>query len=237
MTLTLRARSDSVTSTVSMLGEEGDSSGVVALGLTVMIGVPVVTAACTVKAPANTDWVATPSVFAGLHVDRVGDEAGTQLHGQVRGDLLGLRVRREQDDRGLHLLRHRHHGLDARQDQVVVDVGRIHVHDGGGPIGGEGVHRLVGAVADDHRDGVTEAAGDGEQLGGGLADGSVVVVDQDEDLAHGVLLKVSVDVWSDELLGREELDELDATVALVGDDLAVAARRTRGHLGDRRPGS
>ncbi len=35
------------------------ASGVAEFGLTVMIGVPLVTFACTVKLPANTDWVVT----------------------------------------------------------------------------------------------------------------------------------------------------------------------------------
>ena len=36
------------------------ASGVAELGFTQMIGVPLVTLACTVKLPAKTDWVVTP---------------------------------------------------------------------------------------------------------------------------------------------------------------------------------
>ena len=47
VTLTVRDRSENVTSTDSIAGVAGASSGVVAFGFTVITGVPLVTVACT----------------------------------------------------------------------------------------------------------------------------------------------------------------------------------------------
>ncbi|MCZ0990767.1 hypothetical protein O1M54_43755 [Streptomyces diastatochromogenes] len=45
-----------------------------------------------------------------------------------------------------------------------------------------------GAVAQRDGDGLADAAGQGQQLQGGLADGTVHVVDVDEDFSHGIAL-------------------------------------------------
>jgi hypothetical protein len=51
------ADSEMLTSTFSTTAAPSAGSGVAELGLTVMIGVPLVTCALTVKLPANTDCV------------------------------------------------------------------------------------------------------------------------------------------------------------------------------------
>jgi hypothetical protein len=55
------AESDTVAANSSTAAAPSAASGVAELGLTVMIGVPLVTLALTVKLPAKTDWVVVPS--------------------------------------------------------------------------------------------------------------------------------------------------------------------------------
>ena len=95
---------------------------------------------------------------------------------------------------------------------------------------------LLGAGADVHGGGLAEAAGDRQQLGGRLAQAPVGVVDENEYFSHGFsVLPVSRRSGSEELLAGEELRQLGAAVALVGDDLALLARRALGEGDDRGP--
>jgi hypothetical protein len=121
---------------------------------------------------------------AGPHVHGVGDEARTGLHREPRGHLLALRRRRDEDGRGRRLLDQLGEQLGLRDDEEVDEVGRLRAVDLLGAVCAECRLGLLVAVADEHSRGLAEAAGDGQQLGRGLADVTARVVDEDENFSH-----------------------------------------------------
>src|SRR5690606_36119829 len=104
--------------------------------------------------------------------------------------------------------------------------------------GGSGL--TGGGVAHEHGDGRADATGEREQFERGLPDLAVRVVDENENFRHSALLFLRVcgrcgADGSDELLGREPVDELLPAVALVRDDLAGRAAGGLLELRDLRP--
>ena len=88
---------------------------------------------------------------------------------------------------GLGLLGELLERLGLGGDEVALDLGVVDDVD---LLGAVLLHRLDHAVgrvaaADEHRGGLTEPLGDGEQLVGGLADLAVDVVDEYQNFRHG----------------------------------------------------
>src|SRR6266568_694049 len=124
------------------------------------------------------------ATVTGLHVHGVGDQAGLQLHREPGGDLLALRARGDQDRRRLHFLRHLLQRLGLRRDQVLrqLRVGqRDHLRRTVLTQRGQGLLDTVPNV-DRHR--LAEAAGDGEEFRGGLADRATDVVGENQNVRH-----------------------------------------------------
>ena len=115
-------------------------------------------------------------------------QAGADAQRQAGGDLLALGGGRDQHGgRGDGLVGGLE-GVDLRHDQVVGVLGRVVGEDLHRAVLGEGGGGVGGTVAQRDGDGLTEAAGQGQQPKGGLADGTVHVVDVDEDFSHGIAL-------------------------------------------------
>ena len=113
--------------------------------------------------------------------------------------------------------------LGLRRDEVRRHLGVLGDVDLGGAVLGQGLLRGVEAAADEHRGRLAQPGGQGQQLSGDLLDLAVGVLDENQNLSH-----VFCQPFSDELLGREELDELVGPVAaLVLDDRARLARAAR----------
>ena len=93
-------------------------------------------------------------------------------------------ARDEHGERG-GLLDERREDLGLGGDEVLEGVGRVVDVDLGGAVLGEGDLRGLGAGADVDGGRLAEAAGDGQQLGGRLADLAAGVVDEDENFSHG----------------------------------------------------
>ena len=136
---------------------------------------------------------------------------------------------------GLGLLGELLQRLGLGGDQVALDLGVVDDVDLLGAVLLDGLGHGVGLVgaADEDRGRLAEPLGDGQQLVGRLADRAVDVVDENQNSQHHICLSPS-----DELLGREELDQrLGARAVLVGDDLAGGARRAGLGALDRGPGA
>ncbi|GAA3074937.1 hypothetical protein GCM10020000_69960 [Streptomyces olivoverticillatus] len=73
-------------------------------------------------------------------------------------------------------------------DEVVGELGGVGREDLDRAVLGERRGGGVRTGTQVHGDGLADAAGEGQQLEGGLADGAVHVVDIDEDFSHGVAL-------------------------------------------------
>ena len=160
----------------------------------------------------------------GHRVDGVGDQPRAGLDRQPRRHLLADHAAGDENRCGRSLLDERREDLGLRHDEVVERVGAVVDVDLLGAVLGQGDGGDVGTGPDVDRRRLTEPAGDRQQLGRGLADLAVGVVDQNENFGHGGYLLLDRS-GSEELLGGQELGELGASVALVGDDLALGPRR------------
>jgi hypothetical protein len=203
----------------------GDSDGAVLLARTVMIGVPVATFDCTTTLPPK---IGCSAVRSAVTPDGVGDQAAAGLDREAGGDLLALGVAREQHRGGAGGRRRAAPAPSPWGDEVGVELLRLADVDLLGAVGGELLRGRRRAGAQHHRGRGAELAGERQQLVRDLLGRAVDVVDEDEDLSH-VRLPLS-----DELLRREELDDLDAAVSLVLDDLTRAAGRLVGERRDLR---
>ncbi|MGX1158426.1 hypothetical protein RKD39_006004 [Streptomyces albogriseolus] len=76
-------------------------------------------------------------------------------------------------------------GVHLRHDQVVGVLGGLVGEDLDRAVLGERGGGVAGAAAQRHGDRLADAAGEGQQLQGRLADGAVHVVDVDENFSHG----------------------------------------------------
>src|SRR5690606_23786749 len=143
----------------------------------------------------------------GGDVHHVGEDTGTQFDGGASGDLLVLGGGRDEDGGG---------GLVGGELGQQFGLGR---HDVVVDLGGGGVDllravlaelglQLVGGLSHDHRGGLSDAAGRGQQLQRDLLDLSVDVVDEDEDLSH--VLFPSLVSPLHELLAGQEVGDLHA---------------------------
>ncbi len=76
-------------------------------------------------------------------------------------------------------------GVDLRDDEVVGELRRVGGQDPDRTVLGEHGGRVGGTAAQSDGDGLTDTAGQRQQLQRGLADGTVHVVDIDEYFSHG----------------------------------------------------
>ena len=173
-----------MTATCSTAGVAGASSTGAELGLTVMIGVPVVTADVTENEPAKTDCTATgPDSPARTSTASV-RTPDSELHAEAAGDLRAVVAGGDQDRGGAGRGGDLRERLGLRGDQEVVQLGAVDQVDLLGAVAGERLDGGLAAGAQDHGGRRADAAGQGEQLKGGLADVAVGVLDENKDLGH-----------------------------------------------------
>jgi hypothetical protein len=132
------------------------------------------------------------TLVTGLQVGGVGDDARADTDREAGGDLLALGGGRdEHGGRGDGVVR----GLERvhlRHDEVVGVLGGVVREDLDRAVLGERGGGVLGTGAEGDRDGLADTAGQRQQFQGGLADGTVHVVDVDENFSHGdALLRIA----------------------------------------------
>lgn len=76
-------------------------------------------------------------------------------------------------------------GVDLGNDEVLGELGGLGGQDLDRAVLGQDRRGLRGVRAEREGDRVTDPAGQGQQLQGGLADGTIDMIDVDEDFSHG----------------------------------------------------
>jgi hypothetical protein len=124
----------------------------------------------------------------GADTDRVGDHTAVRLDRQTPGDLLAFGARGD-EHRGRRLLGDElREQFGLRGHDVPGQVVGVRYVDVRRTVLGQGGRRIVDAVTDEHRGGLTQRARERQQFEGGLLHRAVDVVDEYQDFSHCFVL-------------------------------------------------